>query len=592
MHQSQLFVPTLKEDPAQAEVTSHRLMLRAGLVRPVAAGLYTWLPMGLRVIRKIEAIAREELNASGAQEVSMPVVQPAELWQQSNRWDKMGPELLRMKDRHDRDFCLGPTHEEIVTDLFRREIHSYRQLPCNFYQIQTKFRDEVRPRFGVMRAREFTMKDGYSFHESQDSFDDTYREMYACYMRILERMQLNFRAVEADTGNIGGSNSHEFHVLAQSGEDIIVHASAGDYAANLDKARAEPPEQAPPAAEQMTQVATPGHTTIASVAEFLGLPPQRCLKTLIVRGEEGPVALVLRGDHELNEVKAAKLPGIASPFSFATDEEVVAATGTAPGSIGPVGLDLPILVDAEAGAVGDFACGANRGGWHYRGVNWQRDLPLDDARIADIRNVEPGDKAPGGQGELRFLRGIEVGHIFQLGTVYSEAMQATFLDRDGQASAPIMGCYGMGITRMVAAIVEQHHDDRGICWPEPTAPFRVHIIALNYGKSEAVRRASDELLAQCTAAGVEALLDDRNERPGVKFADADLLGIPHRITVGERGLKSGQVEYRARRGSDTTLIDPNGLSRAPWFVGKSPGASASGSRESENSLSPRPWPGD
>ncbi|MCY4564089.1 MAG: proline--tRNA ligase, partial [Gammaproteobacteria bacterium] len=562
----QLFVPTLKEDPAQAEVISHRLMLRAGLIRSVAAGLYTWLPLGLRVIRKIEAIAREELNASGAQEVSMPVVQPAELWQQSNRWEKMGPELLRMKDRHARDFCLGPTHEEIITDLFRREIHSYRQLPCNFYQIQTKFRDEVRPRFGVMRAREFTMKDAYSFHESQQSFDETYREMHACYTRILQRMQLNFRAVEADTGNIGGSNSHEFHVLAQSGEDIIVHASDGDYAANLERARAAPPGEPQEPTEKISEVETPDQTTIAAVAEFLGLPPERCLKTLIVRGDTGLVALLLRGDHELNEVKASKLPGIEFPLAFASDEEILAATGANPGSVGPVGLDLPVYVDREARAVADFVCGANRDGWHFRGVNWKKDVPIDDSRIADIRNVLPGDKAPDGQGELRLLRGIEVGHIFQLGTIYSEAMQATFLDREGQSSAPIMGCYGMGITRLVAAIIEQNHDERGICWPEPTAPFHVHIVALNYGKSEAVKRTADELLAQCTADGIDALLDDRDERPGVKFAEADLLGIPHRITVGERGLKNGKVEYRHRRGGDTLLIAPDAYPEVPWFM--------------------------
>ena len=565
MRQSQLFVPTLKEDPAQAEVASHRLMLRAGLIRPVAAGLYTWLPLGLRVIRRIEAIVREEMNASGAQEVLMPVVQPAELWRQSKRWEKMGPELLRLQDRHDRDFCLGPTHEEIVTDLFRREIHSYRQLPCNFYQIQTKFRDEVRPRFGVMRAREFTMKDGYSFHEDQNSFDATYREMHACYTRILERMRLNFRAVEADTGNIGGSNSHEFHVLAQSGEDVIVIATDGDYAANLERAGAAPPDGPPPPAETMTKVATPGQTTIAAVAEYLGVPARRCLKTLIVRGDGGPVALLLRGDHDLNEVKAAKLPGIANPFAFATDEEIIAATGANPGSVGPVGLAIPAWVDPEARAVADFVCGANRDGWHYRGVNWERNLPADDSRVADIRNVLPGDPAPGGQGELRLLRGIEVGHIFQLGTIYSEAMQATFLDRDGQGSAPVMGCYGMGITRLVAAIVEQNHDDRGICWPEPTAPFDVHIVALNYGKSATVREAADELLAQCAGAGAEALLDDRDERPGVKFADADLLGIPHRITVGERGLKNGQVEYRPRRGGATTAIGLNEFPGLPWL---------------------------
>ena len=556
MRQSQLFIPTLKEDPAQAEVASHRLMLRAGLIRPVAAGLYTWLPLGLRVLRKIEAIAREELNASGAQEVLMPVVQPAELWRESGRWEKMGVEMLRMTDRHERDFCLGPTHEEIVTDLFRREIHSYRQLPCNFYQIQTKFRDEVRPRFGVMRAREFTMKDGYSFHENQASFDETYREMHACYSRILERMGLDFRAVEADTGNIGGSNSHEFHVLAQSGEDIIVHATDGDYAANLDRAAAAPPGPPPQPNERMTEVATPGRDSIAAVAEYLGVPAERCLKTLLVRGAASPVALVLRGDHELNEVKAAKLPELAGGLEFVADTEIRAATGANAGSIGPVGLGLATYIDRDARAVADFICGANRDGFHYQGVNWQRDIAVDDARVVDIRNVLPGDRAPNGQGELRFLRGIEVGHIFQLGTIYSKPMQASFLDPHGQGSAPIMGCYGMGITRMVAAIIEQNHDERGICWPTTTAPFEAHIVALNYTKSAAVRRTANELLERCADAGIDALLDDRDERPGVKFADADLLGLPHRITVGERGLKKGQVEYRRRSGGDTLFLAP------------------------------------
>ena len=566
MRQSQLFVPTLKEDPAHAEVVSHRLMLRAGLVRPVAAGLYTWLPFGLRVIRKIEKIAREELNASGAQEVLMPVVQPAELWRESGRWEKMGAEMLRMKDRHDRDFCMGPTHEEIVTDLFRREIQSYKQLPCNFYQIQTKFRDEVRPRFGVMRAREFTMKDGYSFHEDQQSFDATYREMHACYTRILQRMQLDFRAVEADTGNIGGSNSHEFHVLAQSGEDVIVHASEGAYAANLERATAAPPQPPPPPAEPLTEVATPGQTSIAAVAGYLDLPAGRCLKTLLVRGDAGPVALILRGDHELNEIKAAKLRGLSKPLEFASDAEIHEATGANPGSIGPVALDLPIYVDLEARAVADFVCGANRDGFHYRGVNWERDLTLADNRVADIRNVLPGDKAPNGHGELRFLRGIEVGHIFQLGTIYSEPMQATFLDKNGRESAPVMGCYGMGITRLVAAIIEQNHDDHGICWPEPTAPFDVHIIALNYTRSDAVRQAADALLAQCSKAGLDALLDDRDERPGVKFAEADLIGIPQRITVGERGLKKGQLEYGRRRGGDSIFFAPGDYPHVPWLA--------------------------
>jgi prolyl-tRNA synthetase len=546
MRQSQQLIPTTKENPADAETASHRLMLRAGIIRQVASGLYTWLPLGLRVIRRLEAIIREELTRSGAQEVLMPVVQPAELWEESGRWTKMGPEMLRMKDRHERDFCLGPTHEEVITDLFRREVHSYRQLPCNFFQIQTKFRDEVRPRFGVMRAREFTMKDGYSFHVDQQSFDDTYREMYDCYGRILTRMALDFRAVEADTGNIGGANSHEFHVLAESGEDVIAYATGGDYAANLEKAQAAPPaERAAPGAELDT-VATPGVKSIADVAGHLGVTAGRCVKTLIVRGEEGPVALVLRGDDELNAIKAAKLPGVSSPLALAGDDEIEAAVGCPPGSIGPVGLTLPMYVDAEAFALADFVCGANRDGFHHTGVNWDRDVTITADRVADLRNVRPGDRAPDGQGELAFLRGIEVGHIFQLGRVYSEPMQASVLDQNGRSVVPIMGCYGMGVTRLVAAIIEQNHDEVGIRWPEPVAPFAVHVVPLNYHKSEAVRAAADGLYQRLKDLNVDVLLDDRDERPGVKFADADLIGIPHRITVGERGLAAGELEYLHR----------------------------------------------
>jgi prolyl-tRNA synthetase len=549
MRQSQLLIPTIKENPADADVVSHRLMLRAGLIRQVASGLYTWLPVGLRVIRKIEAIIREELFRSGAQEVLMPVVQPAELWQETGRWSKMGPEMLRMQDRNQRDFCLGPTHEEVITDLFRREVHSYRQLPCNFFQIQTKFRDEIRPRFGVMRAREFTMKDGYSFHIDQQSFDTTYQEMYDCYTRILTRMQLDFRAVEADTGNIGGANSHEFHVLAESGEDVIAYASAGSYAANLEKARAAAPEPRPQPTQTMTSVATPGKNTIAEVAEFLGVAAAACLKTLVVQGESGLVALVLRGDDELNEIKAAKLPGISSPLKLAADAEIEAAVGCKPGSIGPVKLPLATYVDARAFAAADFVCGANRDGFHHTGVNWNRDLSVADDRVVDLRTVRPGDAAPDGQGTLQFLRGIEVGHIFQLGRAYSEPMQATILDHNGESAIPIMGCYGMGVTRLVAAVIEQNHDNDGIRWPEPIAPFQVHVVALNYHKSDAVRAAADDLYRQLTDRNVEALLDDRDERPGVKFADADLIGIPHRIIIGERGLKEGTLEYR-RRGAD------------------------------------------
>jgi prolyl-tRNA synthetase len=566
MRQSQLLLPTLKENPADADVVSHRLMLRAGIIRQVAAGLYTWLPVGLRVIRKLETIIREELNASGAQEVLMPVVQPAELWEETGRWSKMGPEMLRMKDRHDRDFCLGPTHEEVITDLFRREVHSYRQLPCNFYQIQTKFRDEIRPRFGVMRAREFTMKDGYSFHTDQTSFDATYQEMYDCYGRILRRMDLNFRAVEADTGNIGGANSHEFHVLAESGEDVIAYSTGSDYAANLEKAVAAAPPPRREAAEELAKVATPGQTSIEGVAGFLGVPSSRCLKTLIVRGEtpeqvsQDPaappalVALVLRGDHELNEVKAQKLAGVSSPLRFADDDEIEAALGCRPGSIGPIGLNLPVYVDRDAAAAADFVCGANEEGHHLRGANWLRDGPLAEDRIVDVRNVVPGDPAPDGQGELRFLRGIEVGHIFQLGSVYSAPMEAAVLDQNGRKITPIMGCYGMGVTRLVAAIIEQNHDEVGIIWPQPVAPFTVHIVALNYGKSEAVRNAADDLYAQLRQEGIDVLLDDRDERPGVKFADADLIGIPLRVTIGDRGLKEGVVEFRRRREPDSENV--------------------------------------
>ena len=554
MRQSQLLVPTIKENPADADVASHRLMLRAGVIRQVASGLYTWLPLGLRVIRKIEAIIREELNRSGAQEVLMPVVQPAELWQETKRWDKMGPELLRFTDRHGRDFCLGPTHEEIITDLFRREVHSYRQMPCNFYQIQTKFRDEIRPRFGVMRAREFTMKDGYSFHLDQASFDATYREMYECYGRILSRMQLDFRAVDADTGNIGGANSHEFHVLADSGEDLIAYASDGDYAANVEKAQAAPPTPRPAPSATMQEVQTPGVASIEQLSAFLEVAADRTIKTLIVRGEEGLIALILRGDHELNELKAAHLPGALAPLEFASDTEVEAAMGCKPGSLGPVDAPIPCYVDRDAAALADFVCGANTHGVHYQGVNWERDVPLATEQVVDIRNVVPGDMAPNGQGTLQFLRGIEVGHIFQLGQVYSEPLQASVLDANGRSVTPIMGCYGMGVTRLVAAIIEQNHDAVGIIWPHPVAPFAVHIVALNYGKSEAVRAAADALFAACEQAGIETLMDDRDERPGVKFADADLLGIPQRVVIGERGLKDDSVEYRQRREASNEVL--------------------------------------
>jgi prolyl-tRNA synthetase len=556
MRQSLLLLPTLKEDPADADIISHKLMLRTGMIRQLASGLYTWLPLGLRVLRKIEHIIREEMNRSGAQEVSMPVVQPAELWIETGRWQKMGDEMMRMQDRHNRDFCLGPTHEEVITDLFRREVHSYRQLPVNFYQIQTKFRDERRPRFGVMRAREFTMKDAYSFHLDQASFDATYEEMYRCYERILTRMHLEFRAVQADTGNIGGDNSHEFHVLAQSGEDTIAYSDTGTYAANLEKAVALAPEQGPAGVETMSRVDTPNAKTIDSVAQQLGLPASQNVKTLIVEGEEAGAlfAVILRGDHELNEIKAAKLPGVASPLSFAAEEQIAKAMGASVGSLGPVNCGIPFYVDASAASIADFVCGANEDGVHLRGVNWQRDVALAPEQIVDVRNVVEGDSAPDGKGKIQFLRGIEVGHIFQLDRAYSAPMQATVLDHKGNNQVPIMGCYGMGVTRLVAAVIEQNHDDNGIAWPAPLAPFQLHIIALNAQKSEAVREAAHRLYQQARDRGIEVLLDDRAERPGVKFAEADLIGIPHRIVIGDRGLKSGVAEYRKRSDEATMEV--------------------------------------
>ena len=540
--------------PGDVEAISHKLMLRAGLIRQVAAGIYTWLPLGLRVLRKVESIIREELNRTGAQEVLMPVVQPAELWEETGRWNKMGPELLRINDRNGRDFCLGPTHEEIITDLFRREIHSYRQLPCNFYQIQTKFRDEIRPRFGVMRAREFTMKDAYSFDLDQESFDATYQSMHDCYSRILTRMELDFRAVEADAGNIGGSNTHEFQVLAESGEDTIVYATDGDYAANLERAVGAAPAERAAAGALMTTSPTPDCTTISAVSEFLSLPPSQCLKTMIVRGEESLIAIVLRGDHELNDVKTEKLEGVQSPLTFADEEEIVAAVGCRPGSIGPVALAIPCYVDASAYAVADFCCGANLEGHHHINANWSRDVEIQPEKIIDARNVVEGEPAPDDQGTLQFLRGIEVGHIFQLGRIYSEPMKATVLDSDGRPLTPIMGCYGLGVTRLIAAIIEQNHDEVGIKWPLPIAPFQVHIVALNYSKSEAVRTAADALYQSCLDKDMEVLLDDTGDRPGVKFADADLIGIPHRVTVGDRALKDGNLEYRRRGDEDATPV--------------------------------------
>ncbi|HXY98195.1 MAG TPA: proline--tRNA ligase [Steroidobacteraceae bacterium] len=552
MRLSQYPINTVKETPAEAEVVSHQLMLRAGLIRRLAAGLYSWLPMGLRVLQKVERIVREEMNRAGAFEMVMPVVQPAELWQESRRWIEYGPELLRLKDRHQRDFVLGPTHEEVITDIVRRELKSYRQLPVNFYQIQTKFRDEVRPRFGVMRAREFIMKDAYSFHLDEESLREGYRAMYDAYTRIFTRTGLIFRAVRADSGAIGGDVSQEFHVLAASGEDAIVFSDADDYAANLEAAAALPPAEPRPAPrEELRKVATPGARTIEDLARFLKVDPARCVKTLIVEGAGGGVvALVVRGDHELNAVKAQKLPGVASPLQLASAERVRAATGTEPGYVGLVGLECPIYADYAALALADFVCGANEKDLHLTGVNWDRDVR--GATAADLRKVVEGDPSPSGRGRLKIARGIEVGHIFQLGRKYSEPMKALVLDEGGRETALYMGCYGIGVTRIVAAAIEQNHDERGIIWPDPIAPFQVVLVPLNLHKSDRVRAATDRLYAELTDAGIEVLLDDRDARPGVKFADAELLGIPHRLVVAERGLEAGKLEYRHRRDSEST----------------------------------------
>jgi len=552
MRLSQYPVNTTKETPAEAEVISHQLMLRAGLTRRLAAGLYSWLPMGMRSLHKVERIVREEMDRAGALELVMPVVQPAELWQESGRWTEYGPELLRFKDRHERDFVLGPTHEEVITDIARRELKSYRQLPVNFYQIQTKFRDEVRPRFGVMRAREFIMKDAYSFHLDEASLEAGYRAMYDAYTRIFTRTGLSFRAVRADSGAIGGDISQEFHVLADSGEDAIVFSDGDDYAANLDAAAAlAPPEPRPPPHQPLRRVATPGVRTIAELASFLKVEPARCVKTLIVEGADASVvALVLRGDHELNAVKALKLAGVASPLRLASAARVLEATGAQPGSVGPVGLSCRVYADHAAFVLADFVCGANEEDAHLTGVNWQRDATR--AHAADLRNVVAGDPSPSGKGRLQIARGIEVGHIFQLGRKYSDPMKAVVLDEAGREVTLLMGCYGIGVTRIVAAAIEQNHDERGIIWPEPIAPFQVVLVALNLQKSARVREVSEQLYAELSAAGVEVLYDDRDARPGVKFADADLLGIPHRLVASERGLDAGRLEYRHRRASTST----------------------------------------
>ena len=547
---------TLRGTPADAETVSHRLMLRAGLIRQLTAGVYSWLPLGVRVLRKIETILREELERAGAVEISMPTVQPRELWEESGRWAAMGPELLRFKDRHDRDSCLGPTHEEVITDIFRREIRSYRQLPCNFYQIQTKFRDEIRPRYGVMRAREFVMKDAYSFHTDQESFDLTYKAMFDCYCRVLDRAGLEYRAVEADSGNIGGAVSHEFHVLADSGEDQIVFSTESDYAANVEKAEAlAPPGDRAPASLEKALIDTPGVHTIDELVGMTGIPAAQMLKTLVVAGERGPVALILRGDHHLNEIKAAKFDGVEGPLRFLSGDEVKELLGVGIGSLGPVGIKAEIYVDRSAWHLSDFACGANIEEKHLTGVNWERDVAEVGAdRVVDLRQVVEGDPSPDGKGYLKLLRGIEAGHVFQLGTKYSESMNATVQDEQGGTLHPLMGCYGFGVTRLVAAAIEQCHDEKGIVWPESLAPFKVEIVPLGEDRSEAVRESSEELYNALRSAGIEVLIDDRRERPGVKLADADLIGMPWRIVVGQRNLAQGKVELERRDTGESLLL--------------------------------------
>jgi prolyl-tRNA synthetase len=552
MRLSRYPISTLKEVPADAEVVSHQLMLRSGMIRRLAAGLYTWLPLGLRTLRKVERIVREEMNRAGALELIMPTVQPAELWRESGRWSEFGPELLRFKDRHDRDFAYGPTHEEVITDIARRELRSYKQLPVNFYQIQSKFRDEIRPRFGVMRAREFLMKDAYSFHIDEASLQEGYRLMYEAYDRIFSRLGLKFRAVQADGGSIGGNATQEFHVLADSGEDAIVFSDSDDYAANLEMAVAVAPATPRPApSADLAKIATPHMRTITELSAFLQIAPERCAKTLLVDGTEGAmVAIVLRGDHELNALKAQKLPGVANPLRMASAERVRETTGSEPGFIGPLGFTGRVYADHSAARMADFVCGANEKDQHYTGVNWERDLPAPET--FDLRNVLAGDPSPGGRGTLRVARGIEVGHIFQLGRKYSEAMQAAVLDEQGKSQPMFMGCYGIGVTRVVAAAIEQNHDANGIIWPEAIAPFSVVLVPINYQKSSLVQTTADRLYAEFEAAGIDVLLDDRDARPGVKFADAELIGIPHRIVIGERGLAAGTLEYRGRLQSQSS----------------------------------------
>ena len=559
MRVSQFFLSTLKEAPAEAELASHRLMLRAGLIKRLGSGLYSWMPLGLRVLRKVEAIVREEMDRAGALELLMPAVTPAELWQETGRWDVFGPQMLKIKDRHARDFCFGPTHEEVITDIARREIRSYKQLPLNFYQIQTKFRDEIRPRFGVMRAREFLMKDAYSFHTDQASLEQTYAVMHQTYSSIFTRLGLKFRAVAADTGAIGGTGSHEFHVLADSGEDAIAFCPASNYAANTEMAEAlAPAAPRAGATEAMRDVDTPKQTTCEDVAALLGIPLQKTVKLIAVIADEKLQVLLIRGDHTLNEVKAAKIAGLAD-FRFASEAEIRETFGCPPGFLGPVGIDrsqIRVIADRTVAAMSDFVCGANKPKFHTAGVNWGRDLPEPDL-VADIRNVVAGDPCPDGKGTLEICRGIEVGHIFQLGNKYSQSMNASYLDENGQSKIMEMGCYGIGVSRIVGAAIEQGNDERGIIFPTAIAPFTVAIAPIGFDRNEAVREAALKLHDELAAAGVDVLLDDRGERPGVMFADLELVGIPHRITIGERGLKEGQIEYQARTDKESRNIPLN-----------------------------------
>jgi len=563
MRTTQFPLSTVKEVPADAEIASHKLMIRAGLIRKLASGLYTWLPLGLRVLRKVEKITREEMEKAGALEVLMPTLQPAELWHETGRWEQYGAELARLKDRHDRDFCLGPTHEEVITDLARHELKSYKQLPITYYQVQTKIRDEIRPRFGIMRSREFIMKDAYSFHLDQESLQQTYDVMFQAYSNIFDQFGLKYRAVIADSGSIGGAVSHEFHVLAESGEDAIAFSTDSDYAANIEKAEAVMPAGTrADATDELSLVDTPNQHTIEEVSQFFNVPSEQCLKTLIVKGEDDSlVALLIRGDHELNELKAEKIDGILSPLEFASDEEIISSCHCKPGSIGPIGLDFKVIVDRSATLLSDFVCGANKDGKHYKNVNWDRDLPLP--QVEDIRLIVEGDASPDGKGTITMARGIEVGHIFQLGDKYTQSMKASIINEGGKNQIMLMGCYGIGISRIVAAAIEQKHDDKGIIWPGNLAPFQVALCPMNMHKSERLRTAVNDMYQQLQAAGIEVLLDDRKVRAGFMFSDMELIGIPHRIVMGDRGLDSGNIEYRARTDSESQDI---ALDKAVDFI--------------------------